>query len=121
MRDTKIAGDNIESAKQARRAEIEKSRCLITSPRHKQKPYHRLRIREEGGKKREASGRKQKTLRPAGRLREINEEVYKAAQPLREHTFRAKEGCGSQRRGKKEQGREIDRLTLFSFLSYFYT
>lgn len=60
---TKIAGDNIESMKQAVRAEIEKSRCLITSPRHKQKPYHRLRIREEGGKKREASGRKQKTLR----------------------------------------------------------
>lgn len=104
MRDTKIAGDNIESTKQARRAEIEKSRCLIASPRHKQKPYHRLRIREEGGKKREASGRKQKTLRPAGRLREINAEVYKAAQSLREHLEQRR--AADRNGGKKERDKK---------------
>lgn len=68
--------------------------------RHKQKPYHRLRIREEGKQEAPSIGRKTENVTPAARLREIKEEVYKAVVP-REHL--------EQRRATVRNGGEKDR------------
>lgn len=68
--------------------------------RHKQKPYHRLRIREEGKQEAPSIGKKTENVTPAARLSEINEEIYKAVVP-REHL--------EQRRATVRNGGERER------------
>lgn len=92
--------------KQAKRAEIEKSGCLVASPRHKQKPYHSLRIYS---RKRDARsiGKKIENVTAAAPLCEINEKVYKAQAAPASRAFKVKEGKRSQRR--KKRAREGDK------------
>lgn len=56
-------GDNIESTKQARRADIERSRCLTASSDTNRNHITVYVSAKRESKKRQASGRKQKTLR----------------------------------------------------------
>lgn len=76
--------------------------------RHKQKPYHRLRIREEGKQEAPSIGKKTENVTPAARLHEINEEIYKAVVASR--AFRAKKGETVRNGGEKDRDKKKGRI-----------